>query len=270
MAETEEDEDVEEEEEDPRARSSLSLGFAALLLLGGIAIAGFIYQSRRGENLSSEGLDLEAPALPPEPQATAVEAAAPAAPRTYGVTSSLTAPVPSAPPPRADPRDQSRSGLQAAIWKHERFFRKLTFRYQNKHPVFHKFGNEWAKHPDLAKARDDWYQHKNPIKFAYQIAQSPNFAKMVVKYARDPALLAYMRELASSAPREVVTGLTDYLSKDKNATSLVERFAKAAGLPPALVAGFTGKKVDQAEVMKQLLENPALKGGQQGQPAAPR
>lgn len=263
MAELEDD--TQDEEEEEQKRSSLPFALASFALLLGLGIALFVYQSRRTEQYTTQGLDVDvAPAVETAPTPATEPLETPAAPpRTFGITSNLTAPNPSAGVAPAGPRDRSASGFQEAIWKNERFFRKLTVKYQKKSPVFLQWGKEWMSHPELAKACDEWYAHKSPIKFAYQIASSPNLPKMVLKYSRNQELHAYLREMATSAPKEVVMGLTDYLSKDKNAVALVEKFAKAAGLPPALVAGFTGKKVDQNEVMRQILEQQRQ---QQGKP----
>lgn len=262
MADTD-DSELEEEAEEPtgRERASGAILLASTVLLLGLGVAVFLYLTRNTEDLSSQGLDL---ASEPEPAAAAPEPAPapvappPAPPKTFGVAASLT-PPPVARPAPTDAKGRSELGLSQAARRNERYFRNLTIKYQNKYPVFHQWGKEWMSHPELRQARDDYYKTRNPVRFAFQVAGSPNLAKMMGKYSRNPEMQAYLKDIAAHAPKDVLTAFVDYLKKDGNAATLIERFARAAGLPPALVAGFTGKRVDQQEVMKQIMEqNPDL------------
>ncbi len=249
--------DSEEEDQEPPERSSAAIGVAMAIILVGLAIGIGLYLTRQPQELSSQGLDM-AIEPPPDPVVMA-PAPPPPPPKTFGISS----PLPIRPPMPAptDAKGNAELGLADAAKRNETWFRNFTIKYQTKHPIVYSWGKEWITYPELKKARDDYYQSRNPVRFAFQIASSPNLPKMVAKYSGDPAMRGYVTDLAANAPSEVVKAFTTYLMKDNTAIKLVERFAAAAGLPPALAAGFTGRKVDEKEVMKQIMQqNPGLQG----------
>ncbi|MBI4425243.1 MAG: hypothetical protein HY554_16050, partial [Elusimicrobia bacterium] len=251
-------EDPEEPEPGPR-RSSEAAALALVALLGGAAIAVFVYHNRGSEPLTTQGLDIDAPLSteePPEPL-VATFGLAPAPP-----SSRLPLPkdpAPTAPAARApEARGAAGGDFIQAVRRHERLFQELTLRHQRKSPIFDQWAKEWMAHPDLNQACKGYWKHRNPIQYAYEVAGSPNFAKLVKKYASNPELQAYVRDAARNAPQELVSSLTAYLKGDAAAAGLLKRFGASAGLPPALIAGFTGEPVDQKAMMRQILANPEL------------
>ncbi|MBI4347391.1 MAG: hypothetical protein HY553_11080 [Elusimicrobia bacterium] len=251
----------EQEEEQGAGRSSAAIGAAMAVLLVGMAISIGVYLTREPPAPDAEGLDMAAaPAPDPEPVAVApVAVQAPPPPKTFGIASPP--PVRPAAPPTADAKGHAAIGLAEAARRHESWFRNFTIKYQTKHPIVYEWGKEWVTYPELRKARDDYWQERNPVKFAFQVASSPNLAKMIGKYSQNPAMRGYVTDLAANAPGDVLKSFTNYLTKDSTAIRLLERFVRAAGLPPALASSFTGKKVDEKEVMNQILQqNPALQG----------
>lgn len=247
--------ETKEEEREPPERSSAPIGIAMGIILVGLAVGIILYLTRQPQEPSSQGLDM---AEVPTPDPVVVAQLPPAPPpKTFGIANP---PTPARPAP-VDAKGGAELGLAEAAKRNENWFRNFTIKYQTKHPIVYAWGKEWITYPELRKARDDYYQNRNPVRFAFQVASSPNLAKMVSKYSSNPAMRGYVTDLAANAPSEVVKAFTNYLMKDNTATKLVERFAAAAGLPPALAAGFTGKRVDEKEVMKQILQqNPGLQG----------
>jgi len=262
----------EQEEPEPPERSSAMIGLAMTILLCGAAIAFFVYYARRSEELPTQGLDMaEAPAPDPAPAAGAAPAA------TFGLApparpGSLT-PIKGGLPGMTgggDPRVRAQQTLAAVVRPHERAFADLTNKYIAKYPVFQQWGKEWMTYPDLNMACKDYWKYHDPVRFSLQIAGSRNLSSMISKYSGHPELQAFLKDAITIAPKDIVKAGIDYLQKDSNAAALVKKFAAAAGLPPAIVAGFTGGQVDQQAVMKQIMDsNPALQGAAQNQAPAP-
>lgn len=259
------------EEADPRARSSAMIALAMTVVLCGAAIAFFIYYTHRGEELPSQGLDMaEAPAPDPEPAPGASFGLAPPPPQRPSSLMSFKGGPPGSTRTGGDPKAAAQQSLAQVIRPHERFFANLTNKYIAKYPIFNQWGKEWMSYPDLHQACNDYWKYHDPVRFSFQIAGSKNLAGMISKYSGHPELQAFLKEAITSAPKDVVKAGVDYLQNDANATALVKRFASAAGLPPALIAGFAGGQVDQQQVMKQIMDaNPSLQGNMQNQSAPP-
>ena len=253
---------------EPPERSSAVIGLAMTVLLCGAAIAFFIYYEHRSEELPSQGLDMaEAPAPDPTPAASppGTFGLAPAA-RPSGSLMTIKGGNLAMPGAVGDPKGRAQQSLAALVRPHEKVFVDLVLKYQRKYPVFLQWGKEWMSYPDLNKAAKDYYQYHDPIRYAYQIAGSKNLAGMIGKYAGHPELQAFLRDAITIAPKDLVKATIDYLEKDSNAVALVKRFSAAAGLPPSILAGFTGGHVDQQAVMNEIMQsNPALQGGAQNQ-----
>lgn len=117
-------------------------------------------------------------------------------------------------------------------------------------------------HPDLKKLNDDYMRDHDPVAFLRGVARSKNFAKLMVKYARDPALQALVKEGIAQAPGEVTSSGMALLQQDSAIKTVVSNVAEALGLPPALTAGILGSgKVDQNQIMGKVLQgNPGLQG----------
>ncbi|MCX5788779.1 MAG: hypothetical protein NTX64_09795 [Elusimicrobia bacterium] len=260
--------DEEQESPEPPERSSAVIGLVMTVLLCGAAIAFFIYYEHRSEELPSQGLDMaEAPTPDPSPAAGPGGAAfgiAPAA-RPSNLTPIKGGPALGA-PASGNPRVRAQQTLADVVRPHERFFADLTNKYIAKYPVFQQWGKEWITYPDLHQATKDYWKYHDPVRFAFQIAGSKNLGAMISKYSGHTELQAFLRDAIAGAPKDLVKAGVDYLEKDSNAVALVKRFAAAAGLPPSILAGFTGGHVDQQAVMNEIMQsNPALQGTGQNQ-----
>lgn len=154
----------------------------------------------------------------------------------------------------------SRAGsLTAAVRNSESRYEALGVRYTNKYLVIRQYGADWMRYSDLKRFNDEYMEDHDPIKFARNVAASPNFAALVKKYAARPEIRGFLVDAVKTAPGELTRAAQEYLGKDNNAAALLRRFTDAVGLPGFLVAGLTGGKLDGPQAASALLKsNPQL------------
>ena len=153
------------------------------------------------------------------------------------------------------PKDAA-TGFTAAVRRNEAKAEALARAYTARYPAIAQYGRDWMGYPDLKKLNDDYMRDHDPIKFLRGLAGSQNFGKLTVKYARDPALQAFVKESVAKAPGEVVSAAVDMLAQDATMRGLLASTAKSLGLPPSFAEGLLrGGKVDEKQVMGKALEN---------------
>jgi hypothetical protein len=140
----------------------------------------------------------------------------------------------------------------------------LAQAYTKRYPSIAQYGRDWMSHPDLKRLNDDYMRDHDPVAFLRGVARSKNFAKLMVKYAQDPALQALVKEGIAKAPGELTSSAMSLLKEDAVIKRVVANVAEALGLPPALTAGLLGGgKVDEKQVMGQVLQGTGLQGAMQ-------
>jgi hypothetical protein len=148
-----------------------------------------------------------------------------------------------------------------ACRKSEGVAQALAQSYTKRFPSIAQYGRDWMAQPDLKKLNDDYMRDRDPVAFLRGAARSKNFAKLMVKYARDPALQALVKEGIAKAPGEVTSSAMSLLKEDSTIKQVVSNVVEALGLPPALTAGILGGgKVDEKQIMGQVMQGSGLQG----------
>jgi hypothetical protein len=142
--------------------------------------------------------------------------------------------------------------------------RALAIAYTKRHPSIARYGRDWMSYPDLKKLNDDYMRDHDPVAFLRGTARSQNFARLLAKYAPDPAVQSFVKDGIVQAPGELTSSAISLLKEDNAIKTVVSNVVAALGLPPALTAGVLGGQVDQNQVMGQILQgNPGLQGAMQ-------
>lgn len=230
----------------------LLLGLASLAVMA-VVVIGARRRTVKLDVYGDSGLNLnvdperEPAALPP----AGLPRTAPGADRVYrsGVE------------PRAPAAAGSRAVISwtAAVRSNESRYERLARRYSAAHPVIRQYGVDWMRYPDLHRFNDEYFRDHDPIRFARNVAASPNFARLVKKYAHRPEVIGFCRDAAMEAPPELLRTVQDYLRTDSNAAELLRRFTTAAGLPEFLLSGLLGGAGNSGKaVLSAVKSNPQL------------
>ncbi|MBI4376989.1 MAG: hypothetical protein HY549_11130 [Elusimicrobia bacterium] len=225
-----------------KGRQTLWLGVVAAVALGASALGAIAYlrhqESRKPAPIRHlDGFDI-AQVSPYAAPAPSRPGATPEAP-----SSGLNMVKPAQPGMRfgTQPGSTSRPGrrdlegdITEKIRREEGRVRSLAMKYTKKYPVIMRYGRDWMSYPDLAALDKQYQRDRDPVKFMKGVARSPNFHKLLAKYAREPAIQAFVMDLAKQAPGELTALAAEYLSENVNIRLLVENVAQAMGLPPAL------------------------------------
>jgi len=256
------------DEEAPR-RSSQSVAILAMLAVAGSAVGVMIYQLAQKDKPTADTADFDIsktqesrPAAGSEVQT--MPPGAVAADRTMlqiGGTSQM----------RLEASGNTNTAKIAAPKAADNFIEPcrqgeaLAEAYAKRYPSIAQLGKDWMSYPDLKKLHDDYDRDDNPIAFLHGVAHSKNFAKMLVKYAPDPAVQSFVKAGIAQAPSELTSSIISLLKEDNAIKTVASNVAAALGLPPALTAGiFGGGQVDQKQVMGKILQgNPGLQGTMQ-------
>lgn len=162
---------------------------------------------------------------------------------------------------KADPKAAAAAGFQEAVKKSEAAARAFSDEMEQKYPSVRQYARDWVSYPDLRDLTAQWHRDKDSIKFAYGVARSDNFGKLVQKYATDPGVHAYLVEGVKRAPGELVGSLGNICSNDAVIKDLASTVARAAGLPPSITALIGGvapgtQAPDASKVVGELLNDP--------------
>ncbi|MBI5239772.1 MAG: hypothetical protein HY926_04810 [Elusimicrobia bacterium] len=255
--------------EEGAPRSSKGAAILAVLAVAGSAVGVTIYQLSQKEKptVSATGFDI---AKTQENRAAAdgtlPQRGGPAPDRTMLQTEDMGA-MRFGEGGSSAPQQAARKGADSfteACRKSEGKVQAMAVAYTKRYPSIAQYGRDWMSYPDLKKLNDDYARDRDPIAFLRGVAGSKNFAKLMVKYARDPALQSFVKEAVAKAPGDVTSSAMSLLKEDAVIKKAVINVADALGLPPALTAGVLGGgKVDEQQVMGQVLQGSGLQGAMQ-------
>ena len=171
--------------------------------------------------------------------------------------------------PKASPKEKASLSLRASMIKNERFMDAFGRRMEARHPSIRQYGRDWAAAPDLRALRDQYWRDRDPIKFAYGLAQSKSFGKLIKKYAADPGVRAFVMEGVKQAPADLLGAAGQVFQNDRVVKDLVKGVASGLGLPASLTA-FLGddnaKAPDQNQVLSEIMQSPDVQKALQNQP----
>lgn len=244
-----------------RGRGSVA---GVIFLIGGSAAAVLFYQFRQsareqakeqaGAGLDTSGFDLGAVAAP-----TPADFSAPSrqAPSGLGLVT-IDGSQEMGPPLSA--LDEAGLSLKEAARRSGGRVSAYTARFRDRHPEMREYSRQWMRDPDLKRLNDEYFRDRDPLKFAQGLAASPSLGPMVKKFAADPKIRVLATEFVQGVVKEVPSDLmaaaTSVLNEDKVLKTLLANAATAVGVPPALVAGFTGvETVDQKAAVRQLVKD---------------
>jgi hypothetical protein len=238
-------------EQTPR-RSNAGIALLAALLIAGSAAGVMFWQLSQKEAPVAAGFGLDA--VSPRPDGPA---AAPAAPRSGldlidlqtepAVRAPSRAPAPEAQVPTDQERHDAGSSASAfteAVRRSEARARELAIAYTARHPAIARYGKDWMSRPVLKKLNDDYMADHDPVKFLRGLSGSPDFRELAAKYAADPAVRAFVKDVLKEAPKELLSASADLLVEDGLMRALLSDAGKALGLPQEFTDGLKdyGKK----------------------------
>lgn len=279
--------------EEPRHQTSRAGVILVAIAVGGsaVAVVGWHLMSNRGAGLDTSGFDMStAPDPAQSPIPTFRPAAPAAAPEPVQQTSlgmvkgdksitivsagaSTPKPAGSSGAAAGSPSDKedANATMKSKAAKYEKLVYNFVRRMEAKHPSITQFGRDWAASPELRAIRDQYWKEKDPLKFAYGVAKSKDFAGLVKKYAADPGIRDALVTGIKESPPDLTAAAGGILKSDTVAKGLVTSVVKAVGLPASLTGMIDGsdtKAPDQNAIMSDIMNNPEMKKLQGKQQAA--
>lgn len=276
---------------DEPARKTSRFGLILVIAaVGGSAVGvmGWHLLSNRGGGLDTSGFDMSAA---PESQPAARPAAAPAYAPEPAPSASLgmvkggagmTVVGPGAATPKAsgssgatpnpaDPKEAAVLTFKEAAIKNEKLVDAFVRRMEKKHPSITRYGRDWAASPELRALRDQYWKDRDPLKFAYGLAKSKDFSKLVKKYSGDPGVRDALITGIKEAPPSLTGAVSGVFQNDGVAKNLVASVIKAVGLPASLTGFLDGgeaKAANRDQVMADIMNSDDVKKAMQNRPPA--
>ncbi|MDE2039503.1 MAG: hypothetical protein KGO96_01730 [Elusimicrobia bacterium] len=227
--------------EAPPRRSSagwLALAFLAVVgsAAGGLWYQAMMRQRSAGERPQEQGFDLSKVAARPRPRPASQAQAGPAPAPASGLAMLVRPAGPRPEAPAAKPAPSRPASFTALLRRTESAVGALARAYTRDSPVIRAYGRDWMSYPDLRKLNDDYMRDHDPAAFLRGLAASPNFPKLVRKYASQPILRQFVLDGLKVAPAGALAAASQLLGRDGAAFKLVENVASGLGLPPGLLA----------------------------------
>jgi len=169
-----------------------------------------------------------------------------------------------------DPKASAALSFKEAAIKNERLVDAFVRRMEKKHPSITKYGKEWAASPELRALRDQYWKEKDPLKFAYGLVKSKDFANLLKKYGGDPGIRDTLITGVKEAPPGLMAAIGGLLQSDTAVKDLTTAVIKAAGLPASVATMLDGggaKPADSGQVMSDIMNSDDMKKAMKNQPA---
>lgn len=282
--------------DEPQHKTSRLGVIFVVVAVGGsaIGVAGWHLMSNSAAGLDTSGFDMSSAPdsasskAPPSFQSAAPSAVTPAAPTSLGMVkggegvtivgagtsgtakAAARAGQAGATPNPTDPRQSAALSFKEAAAKNEKLVDSFVRRMERKHPSLTRYGKDWAASPELRALRDQYWRDKDPLKFAYGLAKSKDFAGLVRKYGTDPGIRDVLITGIKEAPPSLTGAVGGLFQNDGAVKGLVNTVIKAVGLPASLVGFLDGgeaKPVDRNQVMADIMASEDMKKAMKNQPA---
>ncbi len=243
----------------PRRSSALwTLLAVGVVAASGIGALVFSRNQKRAQrsSIDTSGFDLDRADAPAPEAAPAAQAAAAQPQSGLGMVTGA-APGMHFGKTVARPESRRRQAGQTfsqGCWSHQAQIGALAAAYTRRYPVIAHYGRDWMSYPDLKKLNDDYFRDHDAAKFLRGLAASPNFPKLVRKYATAPEIQGFVKDAMRQAPSALMASGLDLAGQDGTIKSIVSSVAQALGLPMGLLASDPGK-IDQKAVMDSVLSN---------------
>ncbi len=261
----------------PPKRSSFGLAVLAGVAVLGSLVGALLYQMSQNQkppSLDTSGFDVsQVSGSSARPVAVSAQPAAPQSGLSMisGIIPGMNygKKVNSANPGGANPgapltQAQAAGDFTSMCRAQEGTVRAMAEDYTRRYPAIAQYGRDWMGYPDLKKLNDDYMRDHDPVAFLRGLSKSDNFGKLVAKYARDPSVQAFAKEVITHAPSQLTQAGLAYVKKDNLVGALMDKVTGALGLPPGMLSGMMGggepPKIDANQVMGQMLNsNPQMK-----------
>jgi len=278
--------------DEPQHQTSRAGIVLVALAVGGSAlgVAGWHLLSNRDPGLDTSGFDMSTapdPAkslAPPMFPAAAPAVTAPTPNTSLGMvkgdenmnlgrtpaTTAKSASAAGSTPNPTDPKEAAVLSFKDAAIRNEKIVDAFVRRMEKKHPSITQYGKDWAASPELRALRDQYWKDKDPLKFAYGLAKSNDFSKLVKKYGTDPGIRDALITGIKEAPPSLTGAVSGVFQQDNVAKSLVTTVIRAVGLPASLTSfleGDSAKPPDQNQIMSDIMNSDDMKKAMKNQTA---
>jgi hypothetical protein len=279
--------------DEPHHKTSRLGVIVVFIAVGGsaIGVAGWHLLSNRSAGLDTSGFDMSTtpdPAQSPAPASFRTPPSSPeAAPSTSlgmvkgdagmrvvgpGASTPKASGPSGATPNPTNPKEAAVLNFKEAAIKNQKFVDAFVRRMEKKHPSLTRYGKDWAASPELRALRDAYWKDKDPLKFAYGLAKSNDFGKLVKKYGSDPGIRDVLITGIKEAPPGLTGAVGGIFQNDNVAKSLVTTVIRAVGLPASLTGFLDGGNApppDKNQVMADIMDSEDMKKAMKDRPAAP-
>lgn len=258
----------------PKERSSMGLAIVAVAAVAAAGVGVVLYQASQGREehsaLNTSGFDVSQVDDAPKRviSATAGRQAQGSSlgmiTGTMGIGQSATgesagqSPAGASAPAGAAPKADDAQTFAQMVREREKPVESLTRAYMKRSQVFQQYGREWMSHPDLKKLNDEYMKNHDPIAFLRGLAASPTFPGMVKKYAHDPNMQTYVKDVITRAPQGMISSGLAMAKKESLVEKLMDSVMGAMGLPKGIFGSADNKPIDQNAVMSSMMNNPDM------------
>jgi len=249
--------------------AAVAAGAFAVLAAGASLLVYYRYRQevKNSSTTNLSGFDIAQTQIPAEPQSP-VSQAPTAAPQPADAGLNMIRGGFPQPPQNiaASPAQQTAMSLAAACRAHGSEVQALALAYTKKYPIIAQYGRDWMSYPDLRKLAYGYAKNQDPISFIKGVAASPDFRILVRKYAAQPAIQSFAKDVVTHAPADVLSAASNYLNDNRNMTSLADTVLTALGLPPGIIgaSGSGSPQINTGAMIQGLLNNPPNQPQQQG------
>ena len=245
------------------------MALLAVLAVGGSAVGVMIFQIMQGKEKppsDAGGFDIASTVNAPKTDAAGEEPIGAESPSSLGMVQGGMPGIKfgEGGGEKQDVAQKVAASFTEAVRASEAKVRAIAMRYTKKYPVVAQFGKEWMSHPDLKKLNDNYMVDHDPVRFLKGLSQSRNFGPLARKYAMNPIIQSAVKECSKEVPSGVMSAAMDLMKQDKVIKDLISNTAASLGLPAGLFSAAEGGKVDQNQIMGQIMQgNPQLQKSMQ-------
>ena len=161
-----------------------------------------------------------------------------------------------APLPRRDnpPRPSRRGGIDRdLILRETAKLREIWLAQVSRSAVLKAYQKEWGSHADLAALNVRWHKDHDPIAFLNGLSASPNFAKLLFKYAREPDVTHVVMKQIKSVSPDAVAQAAATMDVDSTVKTFVRKLGDAAGIPLGVMLG--GAPSSEKDILNLVKKN---------------
>ncbi|MEK7234601.1 MAG: hypothetical protein AAB268_12355 [Elusimicrobiota bacterium] len=131
--------------------------------------------------------------------------------------------------------------------------REIWLAQVSRSAVLKAYQKEWGSHADLAALNVRWHKDHDPIAFLNGLSASPNFAKLLFKYAREPDVTHVVMKQIKSVSPDAVAQAAATMDVDSTVKTFVRKLGDAAGIPLGVMLG--GAPSSEKDILNLVKKN---------------